>query len=253
MFIEKGFIMKKIFSFIFVLLFCQQALIAMPALHICTVATQQTQGVDQLLHSCKVRDVNITILGMGTPFKGLSEKLIHVQKYIQTLPDEDVVLFVDGYDVLILATEKEILKKFLKMNKPFIISVEKFCYPFPKRAADFPESPTSYKYINSGSYMGYVGHLKKIFSEISPIRARDDDQGLLTLHFFKHPDMYAFDYYCELFWPLVGTNAKEVKVSRSRCAVNCLETGSIPCVVHGNGSGRKIYQQIYDTLFSSRK
>src|SRR5262245_58541297 len=125
-------------------------------LHICTVASHQTKGLDQLLHSCEYRAVSIDILGLNQPFLGLSHKLIYVQEYVKNLPKDDIVLYVDAYDVLILASKEDIVSTFLDMQAPFVISVERFCWPHPDLEPKFPRGPTSFRYINSGSFIGYA-------------------------------------------------------------------------------------------------
>lgn len=252
--------MQKIFTFLSSLfLFCQSVLCAYspmnkaPTLHICTVASHKTKGLEQLLTSCKHYGVKIDVLGLGLPYRGMIEKLIYVQKYIQTLPDKDIVMFVDAYDVLILDTPESILKKFLKMDAPFVISVERFCFPYGDRASEFPKGPTTFRYINSGSYIGYVRYIKDLFKELSPFNIGDDDQGLFMRHYFQYPKKYTFDAKCVLFLPLAGVIEGELQIDRESVQVKCNETQTTPCVIHGNGGSRPLYQVIYDKLFKDRK
>lgn len=65
--------------------------------HICTVASERTKELQQLLDSCAVHGVKIDILGLGQPWRGYSEKFLHVQNYLESLTDSDVCLFVDAY------------------------------------------------------------------------------------------------------------------------------------------------------------
>lgn len=215
------------------------------------MASRSTQGLQQLLESCKSHHISIEVLGLGEPFRGVSEKLLHVQNYLKTLPEEDLFLFVDAYDVLFLTHTKEIIERFLAMNSSFVISVERYCYPHHQLKNRFPKSPTSFRYINSGSYMGYVGHIKKILEEIAPVRLFTSDQGLLTLHYFEHPEAYAFDVYCQLFLPLAGVIEQELTLDCEKKRVYMEETGSTPCLIHGNGGGRSIYQSIYELFFNA--
>jgi len=241
--------MKKIFYLLCAFAFFQTTLFsAEPNLHICTVASQHTKGLDQLLDSCDRYGISIDVLGLGKKFRGLSHKLIYVKKYIQNLHDNDVVLFVDAYDVLFFATEDKIMKTFLRMRKPFIISVERYCWPYSDLEPHFPRGPTSNRYINSGSFMGYVYRLKEILTDINP-RPYEDDQGLFTLHYFKHPDLYTFDAHCKLFLPMAGIIMYELKLDYLKKNVALKETGIKPCLIHGNGGSRPMYQEIYDEFY----
>ncbi len=245
--------MKKIYIYLFLLfnisVHANEVQIDKPILHICTVASQETKGLMQLKDSCRRYNVSVDILGFGMPYRGNCEKLLHVQQYLETLPDNDVVLFVDGYDVLFQSTSENILNLFLEMNVPFVISVEKYCWPDSHLAPDYPKSPTSFKYINSGSYIGYVGHMKQIFSELEILRLYGSDQGVFTRHFFKAPEKYTFDYYCKLFLPLAGVIPGELIIDRQTKLVRCKSTKTTPCIIHGCGGGRGLYQQIYNTLY----
>lgn len=218
-------------------------------LHVCTVASKHTRGLEQLLHSCRYFDIQIDVLGMDQPFRGLSEKFLLVEEYIRKLDDKDIVLFVDAYDTLFLEGTENILNKFYKMEAPFVISVERYCWPYRDRWKEFPEGPTSFRYINTGTYIGYVYQLRQIFKELAPIYAGQIDQGIMTLHYFKNPDLYTFDSTCTLFMPMAGMARCEIVIDQKAFNVTCVETGTTPSIIHGNGGSKPHYQWIYDTLF----
>lgn len=249
--------MKKqiIASIIGVFVFCQAFLLASeesqdaPQLHICTVASQDRPGLQQLLDSCRRYNVSIDLLGYGLPFRGNGENLLHVQNYLEAFPETDIVMFIDAYDVLFMDNANSILAKFLEMKVPFVISAERYCWPFSNKAAEFTQSDTSFKYINAGSYIGYISHLKEILKEMSPISPTNDDQGTLTAHFLKNKEKYAFDSKCELFMPLAGVIKGDLDIDCNNKSVKCLETGKLPCLIHGNGGSRPLYQDIYNMLY----
>jgi hypothetical protein len=216
--------------------------------HVCTVATRQNKGLDQLLESCKRHAISIDVLGFGKKFRGFSEKLLLMQDYLKTLPDDDIVLFVDAYDVLFLADQKTILDTFLKMHKPFVISGDKGCFPFRELGDQFPESPTSFRYLNAGGYIGYVGHIRKLIHDLAPFQAEDDDQGLMLKHFLKHPEAYSIDHACKLFLTTATLTEKDILIDKKHGSVTCVETHTKPCIVHGN-AWSLWYQYIHDRLF----
>jgi predicted O-methyltransferase YrrM len=255
---KKFFSLKKfwIISFLFILfpylISCksQKKPEKTPNFHICTVASHKTRGLEQLLDSCKRFNVPIKILGLGLPFRGLSDKLLYVKKFLKDLPDDDVIMFVDAYDVLFMKTKEEILKQFLSMKVPFVIAVEAYCFPLKSRVNDFPPSPTPFfKFINSGTYIGYVKSLKEIFNEMKDIKPSDDDQARFMLHYFDNREKYTFDYYCKLFMPLPRVSIHHLEIDQKNFTVKCNLTNTFPCIIHGNGVGRPLYQYIYDYLF----
>ncbi len=213
--------------------------------HICTVATKKTAGLDQLVNSCQQKQIEIDILGMGKPYHGHGHKLLYVQKYLENIPDDHIVLFVDGYDTFLLADKETILNKFLEKKVPCIFSAEYSLF----RRAEYPKSPTKFQALNSGSYIGYANCLKQLLLALSPIKVRSDDQNMIRPYFLAHQDEIVLDYYCDLFFPLNNIRPKEIRVDLEKKVIHCVITKTAPCVIHGNGWGRKFYQQLYDALF----
>ena len=105
---------------------------ALDSFHVCTVASKKTEGLQRLLDTCTKQGIDIDILGLDQPYKGNGQKLSYIKNYVMDLPSDDIVLFVDGYDVLILADKETLLQKFLAFDSHFVISTEKNCFPLQK-------------------------------------------------------------------------------------------------------------------------
>lgn len=221
-----------------------------PQLHMCTVGTELNKGLSQLLDSCNYRNIKIEVLGFAKPFRGLAQKLIFVQDYIQTLPDDDVVMFVDGYDVLILNDIDTILQAFLDVGHSFIISGERFCWPLTNRCHEFPSNNSSFRFVNSGVYIGYVGTIKAVFKSFSPINPRDDDQGLLSAYYLSHSGEIQIDAACQFFLTTAGVLFQELELDYLNRQIQIKATGVRPFALHGNGGSRPIYQTVYEALFN---
>lgn len=220
----------------------------MSKLHFCTVASTKKNGLKQLLKSCRENKIDLQVLGFEKPFRGFCEKFIQMLEYIKTLNDEDIILFTDAYDSLVLSNEKTILEKFFSMQSPFVISCEKNCWPDKELSALYPATPFSFRYINTGSYIGYVGFLKRYFQTLMPFKAEDNDQRLITLDYLKHPEKYTLDTSCKIFLPTWGIESTGLSIDQKKRSVFCFETQNSPCIIHGNGNS-PWYQYIYDCLF----
>jgi hypothetical protein len=220
-----------------------------PKLHVLTVASDMTQGAKQLLATCKKNGVEIEILGLGQPYQGNGHKLVHLKEKLKSYSWNDIVLFVDAYDILFMADTKTILEKFYNMKSSFVIAAEKNCFPFKELADQYPPSPTPFRFLNSGSFIGKVHVIQKILEDLEPIIINSSDQAQFTKHYLKHPELYTFDYQCELFLPLSTVKESDVRLNYKKKTVDCLITNTKPCIVHGNGRGRKFYQKIYDKLY----
>jgi len=221
-----------------------------PKLHICTMASHETRNLDQLFDSCEAHNLSVEVLGIGEPFSW-ALRLKKYKEFLKGLPENDVAMFVDAYDILILADERTILERFKGMNAPIVFSTEVHCHPFFHLGQYYPPSPTKFKYLNAGSYIGYVKDLKKMFEAISPIPEETDDQGLFSVYFLYNPGVFKLDYHNELFISLLEVTEEEIEMDQSAKSIRYVGTNSSPCVVHGNSSGKQLYQTIYNKVFRS--
>lgn len=69
------------------------------------------------------------MIGLGLPYYGNGTKLIRMGEYWNTLDDDEIVMFIDAFDVIIVAEKGLILEKFLNMNTPLLMFTEKKCFP----------------------------------------------------------------------------------------------------------------------------
>lgn len=220
-----------------------------PKLHVCAIATHETPELKQLLHSCALQGITLNILGDGQPFS-FGGKLRWVRDYLEKIPNHEIVMVIDAYDTLVLADEATILKKFQAYKTPFIISTETGCHPFPHYDAFYPASPTRFKYLNAGSYIGYAGYIKYLLDELAPIDDEIEDQGLLSALYLHQPYTMKLDYMADLFLSLYQVELNQIALEDRH--VRSLETQTWPCVVHGNGPAKWLYQHIYDQMFKDQ-
>ena len=59
----------------------------------------------------------LVVLGMGMKWKGLIMKYDLMIKYLKTLNDDDIVCFIDAYDVLPTKNIVKLEKKFVKFSE----------------------------------------------------------------------------------------------------------------------------------------
>jgi len=165
-------------------------------------------------------------------------KLREVSDYLKN-PDlnyDDIVLFTDAYDVVYCGTQKEIIEKYLKINKPIIFGAEKQCNPDPKRASEYAFTSTEFPYLNSGMYIGRVWALRKCFLAYQ-YNDKDDDQRFWTTQFFENPDLIGLDYTNELFLNTVDMNERFFFLDKDNYIA--VYKGASPMFVHVNGPYKK--------------
>lgn len=224
--------------------------------HTIAAATDHNEALECLVESIKDKNMSLQVLGLGRRWTGFGVKSQWISWYLdkQKLADTDILLVIDAYDVIVLANEQEIKERFLMFNSPIVFSTEKICWPDATLASQYPNTNSTYKYLNAGTYIGYVGAIKEALKEMN-LRDRDDDQLAFTKYFLAHPEKIALDYQCELFWPLSGVDpaAIEIMEGETMNRVKNLETGSMPSILHGNGPSKKLlFETYYNKLRKSK-
>ena len=175
---------------------------------------------------------------------GGGQKINLLREYISNLPDHDVVLFCDGYDVFVANDLEEIVRRYLESKCKVLFAAEKVCWPNESIAQYFPKSHTPYRYLNSGLFIGRVDELKKIIC--NPIIDIDDDQlyyqkSYLSNQFDIQLDLesYIFQCYDEMVYLQNGQLYNPI--------TNCYT-----CIYHGNGgeNAKKHFEFLYDSYLT---
>ena len=192
-------------------------------------------------------EIGSDVWGGGTmEGPGGGQKLNLLLRYITTnnLSDHDVILFTDAYDVLYLRELDEVLGRFLGFKHEVIFSAEQ--YLWPNKNLRFPPAPTKYRYLNSGTFVGRVGELKRMLAV--PLKDSDDDQlymqvAYLTGRYDAVLDHEGYIFQCH----------ENSLVTKEGNLVNPL-TGCYPCIYHANGGAEMkakmdmFYQQLFPVI-----
>jgi hypothetical protein len=218
--------------------------------HVCTIATYAHPNLEKLKKSCRKNKIHLKVLGMGRPYHGNATKFVYMTEYLDDLQDDNIVMFVDAFDVIVVAEKKKILSKFLAMKTPILMGAETNCTPHPQLLQDYPLTESPFKYVNTGTFIGYVKDLKEWLAALQPIDPHDCDQGIASLQFVNCPDnrFFTLDYKCDLFLPLYGVPESFVEIDEANRKVHCIPTDSHPCVIHANGTSFTIWNKVYDSL-----
>ena len=177
---------------------------------------------------------------------GGGQKLVDLLNYIRRaqLPDNDVILFTDAFDVFYGRDLNTILGRFLGYKKDIVFSAEKHCWPDP--SLRFPPVHTPYRYLNSGTFIGRVGEIKKMLE--FPIEKHDDDQLYLQKQFLTGKYNAVLDVECYIF-----CTHEELATIQNGMIYNPI-TGCYSCIYHGNGGKEakehfdKLYWKMYPKL-----
>jgi hypothetical protein len=168
-------------------------------LHVITYSTSP-EKVQFLMESASIHSVKVQNLSTTTEWKGFAERVATVKEFLRSLPPRDIVCFLDAYDVLVNATEEQILSTFQASNCELLFGAEIDLFPhsFKERISQYPSSPTPFRFLNAGVYVGYAEAILKLFSWKESIGT--DDQGYCQEYILENPssDLITLDHTCSL-------------------------------------------------------
>jgi len=143
-------------------------------IHIITVATH-SQGKFKELVNNKF-NVNVKVLGYGKKWTGFTMKYDLVSEYIKDLNDEDIIVFLDGFDSLIMKHPENAINKFIKSGYKLLFSKETNIF-FGLTDYIFGKCKNN-EIANPGLYIGYVKYLKLFLNDMKNIKCKDDQVNL---------------------------------------------------------------------------
>jgi len=210
-------------------------------MHILAVGTDDTKCW-ALNQSAKSYGVDVLNLGIGsdafdmTGFGGMP-KIKLVKEHLKSLPGNDIVLFMDGYDTFFADNLSTIRERFLGFNVDILFSAEETCWPLTDNdffQSRWKDEGTPYKYLNSGLYIGRVEALLAFLELNEKMSDNGDDQLFCQIRFLsrgdnKFPYSITLDYEAYIFQnhdPSVRVVNGQLWNDRTSCC---------GCIYHGNG------------------
>lgn len=193
----------------------------MKNLKILTFSDKPLNDHNWLVKTCRENNLCLEIITPPSEWKVNAQKIKLLYDYLNKLNEDVNLLVVDAFDVHINANATEILSKFDSFQKDIVFSAESNFYfrnPELRQAylKQYPKSPTIYRYLNSGTFIGKSNALKQFLEEIiisndldpndlNSFIAVRSDQYLYAKHFVdasqKENKKYSIglDYYHQLF------------------------------------------------------
>lgn len=144
---------------------------------IITYATHSEGLFDELINN--KYEIPIIVLGYGTKWNGFIDKFKKVYKYIKELPDEEIIVFIDGFDTLINQPYNIIKQRFLNLNSDIVLSKESAIFGNYITKKIFGTCKDNV-IANSGLYMGYNKDIKRLLKYILETNYSNDDQKNLN-------------------------------------------------------------------------
>ena len=175
---------------------------------------------------------------------GYDNKITYLRDAIKNLPENDIICFIDAYDVIVYGDENDILDKFYSFKSNFVIGCEANCFPGFAEAS-FPKfhPKTIFRYLNSGNFIGYKSAVFdyvtwKSDEEIKEICKKGSDQYYLMCYFteFYKTKGIVLDHDQIMFQLMFGVSWYDFKIKEGRIYNSVLKT--YPNVLHFNGNSQ---------------
>jgi hypothetical protein len=214
--------------------------------------TNKQAYFDLFMASCERQHVVPHILGWGKPWVGFGHKTTETRAFIRDLPDDEVVVSVDPFDVVLLAGLGEIEAKFRSLGAPFVCGALKlgpllrlvYEREFNFSGQRVPRNPTGYDFLNSGTWISTAGYARGLIDRLVrdfDMSPTDMDQEILTSVYVHRRTEVDIDWRCEIFHNLLFGNfitrtpdLKDLEFDNGR--VRNIATGTQPCILHASGN-----------------
>jgi hypothetical protein len=216
-------------------------------MRIFTIGSDETK-LCYLKQSAEMGGMDISFV-VTDGWNGYVDKIITMQKILEDVPDDEVVCFIDAYDVVAFCDNSELLQKFKAYDCDLVLSGELTCYPEKYKSTydDIYASanavlPSNFKYVNSGGYIGYKRAIADLLAwkpldEIHAICEKGGDQNYFTEYFLAFGADAAkklkIDVAQNIFQSMNKIEFGDFEFVDGRLRNKILDT--TPCFAHFNG------------------
>lgn len=143
-----------------------------------TVATKKGGYYDCLIQSCKTNNIDLVTLGWGDKWQGFAWRWKLYKDFIKNLNDNDIVLWIDAYDVLIMDKKRIIINKFKKFNTGVVFGADESII------SNVAFNNCNKPILNGGSHIGYAKYIKVLVELMLDnnlsTKWNNDDQNMLN-------------------------------------------------------------------------
>jgi len=220
-----------------------------------TVATVSAKA-DNLVLSAHNHGIEVEMLGVGEAWQGGvmadgpggGHKVHYLRSRLRNIDDNDIIMFVDGYDVVINDNQETLITRFKQFGADVVFGAEPILWPDSSIADQFPEVHTRNRFLNSGGFIGRASVIKEMLR--GDIGKGDDDQLWYQQIFLSKKFNIKLDVENYIF-QCVSATANALSVSPNNQVYN-RETGCYSCVLHGNGGeqDKKAYKTLVNQLLN---
>ena len=149
------------------------------SLEVVTYANKSSGMFEELVNN--KHGVKVKVLGMGKKWNGYIDKSIGLLEYMETKKDDDIIVFVDGFDTKINKDISNVKSLFESYDCKVLVSKDPELMNKLGEIFVFGNCNNNRDVANAGMYMGYVKYLKIILKESVQMKCVDDQVNLNSL------------------------------------------------------------------------
>jgi hypothetical protein len=221
--------------------------------HLITIATHNEGYYNALKKSSQQHNYNLITLGWGKKWEGFIMKYKLLIENLDKFNDNDIIILIDAYDVIVVDNKSTVLEKFKKFNKPILLSRDGYT---GNSVFNYIHSKIFDEYNNikicAGLMMGYAWALKKLIilmcgNELEKCKMLHLDDQMLLINTCKKNKLYknlvAIDKNSEIFFNTYGNidnlefnfNVTDIfDIKNNKLYIK--STDISPCFIHGPGN-----------------
>ena len=223
------------------------------ALRVVCVASSERAELTRLRASVKRLGAELTVLGLGQPWRGLGSKVALLAAHLDAsgAAADDLILFLDAYDVLLLPAAAQLRERFAALEREkqgaVVFNSEVNCAPDPSMRLLYGRTPGGpFRFLNSGIYLGRARDVRNMLATVTAdVEAhhaslgadpyRFDDQRWFNRFAIAFPEHVHLDARASFFHTLQDMDASDFDIVDGDLTSRI--SGAAPMAVHGNGNG----------------
>jgi uncharacterized protein YlzI (FlbEa/FlbD family) len=222
----------------------------MDNIQLVTVATHNEGYYNALKKSSQNNGYNLITLGWGKKWEGFIMKYKLLIENLNNFNDNDIIILIDAYDVIVTGSKNEVLEKFKKFNKPIVLSKDAKPDNIILNYLHSKIFNTCHQTnICAGLIMGYVWAFKKLIQmmcgkNLEKCQQLHLDDQMMLINVCNNKEFYnkyiTIDFKNELFYNITGVVDAMINISELFTIKNnrlyVKNTDISPCFIHGPGS-----------------
>jgi hypothetical protein len=178
-------------------------------IHFVTVATKSDGYFKFFLESCEKNGVDINILGLNKKWRGFGWRWVLVERFLKNKGDEDIVCFLDSYDLIINRNVRDLEKVFRSFNTEFLVSKETNAHILIDLSLKYlmfssKWTPIDGVLVNAGTWMATKRAFTDMMNEVRTKKEYDfslstDDQAMLCKYIVNNKKKIKIDMESKIF------------------------------------------------------